>query len=362
MSDNKATVSKTAQTFPSPSGIQHAKIRKFAGDSALINLDLNRKDGNDHRTSKEERSVVGRRDAGHFVSTFLGGVGSGVLSSFVCAPLDLIRTRIQVWGDVGAGSKMTPLRAFREIIEKEGWRGMFCGLGATLVTVPFFWGVYFPLYEDTKHRISQQYSDLNPIVIHCSSAVISGAITDMIVNPLFVVRTRLQTQALHQFASHQELQQTGIWRTAVGLYQSHGPLVFWRGMAANMMGLSHVAVQFPTYEFLKKRARDRRNDGQPETASELMVASALSKMSASLLTYPHEVLRSRMMDSRAATAPTLTGTIRTIWKNEGFVGYYKGVPVTLIRAIPNTCVTFVTYELFTRWSKEQWETYKAERR
>lgn len=299
------------------------------------------------------------RTSGDFVSTFAAGIGSGFLSSIICAPLDLVRTRMQVWGEVGSSAtQTTPTQAIKEILQREGWRGMFRGLGATLVTVPLFWGVYFPLYDETKHKVRVAYPELHPAVVHCGSAVFTGAIADIICNPLFVIRTRVQTQALHQLAEHKQLRQSSMMQTAKELWIGYGPTVFWRGMSANLMGLSHVAVQFPTYEFLKKQARERRNDGEPETALELLMASGLAKISASLLTYPHEVLRSRMMDSRAAVAPTLMGTITHIWKEEGFGGYYRGLPVTLVRVIPNCCITFISYEILARWTKQQWNEWQ----
>ena len=300
-----------------------------------------------------------QRDGRHFLSTFVAGVGSGALSSVICAPLDLVRTRMQVWGDVMHSNVGGPVQAFQTILKNEGWKGCFRGLGATLVTVPLFWGVYFPLYDETKYYMSKHYPTMHPSLVHCGSAVYTGAIADLICNPLFVVRTRLQTQALHQLADHQGIVQTGMRQTAVQLFREHGPLVFWRGMTANLMGLSHVAVQFPAYEKLKKMARERRqdkyNDYSPESPTELLLASGLAKMCASVLTYPHEVLRSRMMDSRSQTPPTLRGTARHILQQEGFWGFYTGLPVTLLRVIPNCCITFLSYELLLRWAKEQWQ-------
>ena len=133
-----------------------------------------------------------------------------------------------------------------------------------------------------------------------------------------------------------------------------GVRVFWRGMTANIMGLSHVGVQFPAYEALKKFARERKPEGKKqETTLDLLLASGLAKMCASLLTYPHEVLRSRMIDDRrSSSAPTLRGTIVSIYRAEGFAGFYAGLPITLIRVVPNCCVTFVSYELFLRGAKE----------
>lgn len=168
------------------------------------------------------------------------------------------------------------------------------------------------------------------------SAVLAGAVSDIICNPMFVVRTRLQTEALHQLDNHSNTGSRGaiklsMIQTARGLYQDGGARIFWRGMSANLMGLSHVAVQFPVYEILKLKLAHTKK--QP-SAVDLLIASGLSKMTASLLTYPHEVIRSRMMDSRSASV-RFTTTCRRIYAKEGMIGFYAGLPISLIRVIPN---------------------------
>jgi solute carrier family 25 (mitochondrial folate transporter), member 32 len=334
-------------------------------DATMVETTTRRKTlnlGSRKLTIRNEPHHSMKRDRAHFTATFIAGVGSGALASIVCAPLDLMRTRMQVWGDIqkksGGNVSDGPKAAFTQIIEKEGWKGMFRGLGMTLITVPVFWGIYFPLYDQTKHYLGQQYPPevygFSPSWIHMSSAVFTGAVADLICNPLFVVRTRLQTQALHQLleeggASH--IHESGIVQTTKELYQRHGIPIFWRGMTANLIGLSHCAVQFPSYEFLKKTFRERHTDDSPETAFELLLASGMAKMCASLISYPHEVLRSRMMDSRAVTGPTLSGTAKHIYANEGIAGFYSGLPVALIRVIPNCCMTFLSYEMILRYCK-----------
>jgi Mitochondrial carrier protein len=211
-----------------------------------------------------------------------------------------------------------------------------------------------PLYDDLKRHWIHQNPETNPALIHMSSAVLAGAISDVICNPMFVVRTRLQTEALHHLMDksndkHNNHNKPGvvskskpalnnsIAQTIVSLYrEGGGPLIFWRGMTANLIGLSHVAVQFPVYEGLKKTLRGNKRH---ESAWDLLIASGLSKMTASLLTYPHEVVRSRMMDARVGMG--LIATCQKIYAKEGFWGFYAGLPVSLIRVIPNTCITFI---------------------
>jgi len=248
--------------------------------------------------------------------------------------------------------------------------------------------VYFPLYDETKDFLRNRqafiaFREYHPGVVHCLSAILTGAVADLICNPLFVVRTRLQTQALHDLTQKQpaQTQQTGhrisMIQMARQLKEQHGMSVFWRGMTANLIGLSHCAVQFPAYEFLKGYLREQRHDNalvgvelssfemaeqnqyknnninnHDNTVSELLIASGLSKMTASLLTYPHEVLRSRMMNSRSSIPLSLTGTAKQILRTEGFLGMYNGLGVTLVRVVPNCCITFLSYELILKHSKE----------
>lgn len=293
----------------------------------------------------------------NYVSSLIAGVGSGSLASVVCAPLDLVRTRMQVAGGLGQSvRKAKIIKSIYEIYLVDGVRGCFRGLGATLATVPAFWGIYFPLYEEFKSIIldwSSHYGDggnNHHAMVHLSSAVTAGAVADVICNPLFLVRTRMQTESLHYFQMpSSERKPHGLTSTVRSLYKEGGLPIFWRGLTASLLGLGHVGIQFPVYERLKAEARIRSPNGE-ESPLDLLIASGLSKMTASVITYPHEVIRSRMMDARGPAAGlNVYRTVQHIIQNEGYVGLYAGLRVSLFRVVPNCCVTFVSYELIARW-------------
>ena len=222
--------------------------------------------------------------------------------------------------------------------------------------------MYFSLYETAKRELHVVYVPDDeggmliptPPEVHIVSAIFAGAIADFVCNPLFVVRTRMQTEALHYFERPlEERKPHGIISTVKGLYREGGQsiFIFWRGLSASLLGLSHVAIQFPVYERLKIEAR-RYNAGGKESPVDFLVASALSKMTATTLTYPHEVLRSRMMDHREGVdihgKSGLISTFRRVVRNEGYGALYTGLKVTLIRVIPNACITFMSYEMILR--------------
>ena len=77
-------------------------------------------------------------------------------------------------------------------------------------------------------------------------------------------------------------------------------------------------------------------------------ASAVAKTVASLVTYPHEVVRTRFHTE--STPPkryrTIAGTVKLIIREEGgFRAFYAGFGTNLIRTIPASTITLVAYEV-----------------
>jgi len=296
------------------------------------------------------------------MASLFAGVGSGALSSIACAPLDLVRTRMQVMGDLNKSTKgdLSIVKSLKDIVHKDGIRGCFRGLGPTLLTVPTFWGLYFPLYEITKqdlHARQNAYEGTNTSVsgpmVHMTSAILAGGVADFFCNPMFVVRTRMQTEVLHYIdVPVEERRQHGVVQTVKGLYAEGGIKTFWKGFTASLLGLTHVGIQFPVYEHLKAEARHRSEENE-ESALDLLLASATSKMIATSMTYPHEVVRSRLMDYRGNDEERkgVVNTFKRIVRNEGYGALYTGIHVSLVRVLPNCCITFMTYEMILRWAK-----------
>lgn len=146
---------------------------------------------------------------------------------------------------------------------------------------------------------------------------------------------------------------------------------FYRGLVPALFGVSHGAFQFMAYEKLKSyRSRSRlasssRSGGGSNSISrnatrrdenklgnmELLLISGLSKIFAGCITYPYQVLRTRLQlqayDADAAASATYRGVwdaTRQIWTQEGISGFYKGLGPSLLRVLPGTWVVFLVYE------------------
>eukprot|EP00981_Chlorochromonas_danica_P009779 scaffold2817_cov177-Ochromonas_danica.AAC.7 len=328
-------------------------------------------------SSSSSSSSGGGKGRDRLWTNWLAGAGAGAISSILCCPLDVAKVRMQVQGSLGlhkyqGGVLSTVMKIYRE----EGIRGPFKGLGPALITAPLFWGSYWPLYGRLKPFLAEVYPHSSPHVIHLLSAISAGAVADIITNPFWVTRTRIQTQFLHTEeaagAGGGGRRSITTYQMMAKIYREEGILAFYRGLTASFLGLSHVAIQFPLYEHLKATARSYRDDGR-ESFFDLLFASISAKFVASTITYPHEVLRARMMDGRiilagasaggaggggssnllAATASAFRGhrllhTLQHIVRNEGVTSLWAGLKVNLVRIVPATIATFLSYEYLLR--------------
>lgn len=208
----------------------------------------------------------------------------------------------------------------------------------------------FPLYERTKRAVSSSsvLSDVPSWAQHCISAVATGAVADCLTNPFWVIRTRMQLGSLKEPLTHGKRDVLGVVGTAKKIFVHEGPLAFYKGLSATLLGLTHVAVQFPVYEWLKREARVRSSD-QQETLWDLVFASAASKFVGSSVTYPHEVVRTRLQAAEGRDSPGLVRTLRIIVGEAGITGLYAGFGLNLVRVVPACVLTFVIYENIVSW-------------
>ena len=230
----------------------------------------------------------------------------------------------------------------------------------------------------------------NKFIANVYASLTAGACSTMVTNPIWVIKTRLMAQSSSRSSNNSykpPWHYSNTFDAFRKMYKAEGIKSFYSGLTPALLGLTHVAVQFPLYEYFKEKFTGLR-PGQSETQEDrnshfygLSLAVFLSKIIASTATYPHEVVRTRLQTQQRSAPDTTAenisyrgqlrrpgdrgrppggassdgminsmryrGTIQTckmILLEEGWRGFYAGLGTNLIRAVPSAMTTILTFE------------------
>ncbi|KAJ8270192.1 hypothetical protein GJAV_G00111420 [Gymnothorax javanicus] len=299
------------------------------------------------------------------VHLFAGGCG-GTVGAILTCPLEVVKTRLQsssvtlyisevqlstVNGASVARVSPGPLHCLKLILEKEGPRSLFRGLGPNLVGVAPSRAIYFAAYSTAKEKLN---SILEPdsTQVHMVSAGMAGFTAITATNPIWLIKTRLQLDARNRGE-----RRMNAFECIRRVYQSDGIRGFYRGMSASYAGISETVIHFVIYESIKRKLLETKAaahmaamDEEEESVKDpsdfvgLMLAAATSKTCATTIAYPHEVIRTRLREE-GTKYRSFFQTLSMVIKEEGYRALYRGLTTHLVRQIPNTAIMMSTYEL-----------------
>lgn len=306
------------------------------------------------------------------IASFLAGGIAGSLSAIVTCPVEVVKTHLQAsrGGSEVAIAARGPFGIARAIAQAEGPKGFFRGLVPTLIGILPARATYFWAYTTTKSGLSEKFGGENS-AIHMVSAAAAGITSNTLTNPIWVMKSRVQLQA---GSSGNSRTYKGYGDAIRRIFREEGLNGFFKGLSASYWGVTEGAIQFVVYEKIKKkiiadnRARLNGSNGSAEylsnkdpttlTSMQYISAAAISKLIASVTTYPHEVVRLRMREQPqfVGAVPKYRGmvqSLRLIAREEGRRGLYAGMGTHLARVVPNAALMFYTFEVVVKWIEKR---------
>lgn len=371
--------------FVSPkSSAQRAAQSQAA--AALINLqDLSNHSATErsHGNPTESKSAP----VESWVHAVAGGAGSLTAATFTM-PLDVLKTRLQSdfyknhihASRLSAGISTTHLSPassallhFREtfqilfaIPKVEGWRALFKGLGPNLSANVPSRAIQFYVYGNGK-RILSKYATRGEQAawVHLTAAACAGVVTSTAVNPIHVVKTRIQLDknVAEKTGDAMKRQYKNSIDCIKQILQKEGIPGLYRGLTASYLGVTELVVQWGLYEQMKMYLRRREEkivlSGRPKSIWDQTIewtgnvgAAGTAKLFAAIITYPHEVLRTRLRQAPTANgAPKYTNIVqcfKLVLKEEGLASMYGGLTPHLLRTVPSSAIMFGMYEYIVR--------------
>ena len=324
----------------------------------------------------------------------VSGAIAGFAATIALHPLDVIKTRLQVQDTVVKGDikyKGT-VHALKTILKSEGARGAYAGLSPAMVGNTASWAMYFAFYDRAKKRYEMKEDDIaTTTTTHTKTlkaswetllaATEAGVGVSVLTNPIWVAKTRLALQerggggsdvstgGVVRNTKATKVRYKGLLDCLYSIARNEGVPGLYKGLTPSLLLVSHGAIQFTCYENLKNIARGGvsvapdDNDTAPSmeqrelTSTECAVYGMLSKILASFVTYPQQVVRARMQklqieERNQIKYKSVLQSFGTISRREGISGMYKGMVPNLARMLPSTGVTFFTYEFVNRMFRD----------
>jgi hypothetical protein len=187
------------------------------------------------------------------MGNFAAGIAAQLCGSLIWVPMDVIKERLQVEGQMKSSERHTgSFHACKAIMRQEGLRGLFRAYPIHQATWAPFNGFYFMIYEKCKEWcINAGYEDGHDnldLIAQLSCGATAGVIASAITNPCDVVKTRLQVAR----ANPEMFPYDNSWQAAKHLIKHEGPVALMDGAVARMCWLTlRLSICVSAYERIK---------------------------------------------------------------------------------------------------------------
>lgn len=202
-------------------------------------------------------------------SEILAGACAGGSQVIFTNPLEIVKIRLQVAGEIAGGSKV---RAW-SVVKDLGLFGLYKGAKACLLRDVPFSAIYFPAYAHVKAKFADENGYNHPLTLLAAGAI-AGIPAASLVTPADVIKTRLQVVARTGQTSY-----NGVFDATKKIYAEEGARAFWKGALARVFRSSpQFGVTLVTYEILQRLFYVDFGGSRP-TGSELNVSTPVEEVS-----------------------------------------------------------------------------------
>jgi len=182
-----------------------------------------------------------------FKAEMLAGGAAGFCQVIFTNPLEIVKIRLQVQGELAKRSDAVPRRSAMWIVRNLGIVGLYKGAPACLMRDGPFSAIYFPTYAHLKKDFFGESPQKRLGVLQLLTAgAIAGMPAAYLTTPFDVIKTRLQVEARKGEATY-----NGVADAARKIYRDEGFKAFWKGGPARIVRSSpQFGFTLAAYEVL----------------------------------------------------------------------------------------------------------------
>uniref|UniRef100_A0A671WQK7 Mitochondrial glutamate carrier 1 n=1 Tax=Sparus aurata TaxID=8175 RepID=A0A671WQK7_SPAAU len=211
----------------------------------------------------------------------MAGCGAGTCQVIVTTPMEMLKIQLQDAGRIALNETLavinvasaaaqrklmpetvpagtvetkspTAMQLTRELLREKGIAGLYKGLGATLLRDVPFSIIYFPLFANLNNLGKRGVDGPAPFYVSFISGCLAGSTAAVAVNPVDVIKTRLQS--LNRGSTEDTY--SGVTDCIRKILRNEGPSAFLKGaycralVIAPLFGIAQVVYFLGVGEFI----------------------------------------------------------------------------------------------------------------
>mmetsp|Transcript_3580 Transcript_3580/g.5266 ORF Transcript_3580/g.5266 Transcript_3580/m.5266 type:complete len:288 (+) Transcript_3580:118-981(+) len=278
---------------------------------------------------KEEKKT--KKRSVHFLA---GGI-SGLITSAAGQPFDVLRTKM-----IGVNThNESAFELVKQVIKKEGIRGMYRGIVPTMLRVFPGASIYYGSINALKGAMTtEEGKPPGPLMNFCIGSF-SRSIAATVTNPLFIVKSRFEYEAVHGSST---LRRSTVTGTIKHIYAENGLRGMMRGLSPTLArDVPYAGFFYLIYKWIQpKFENDQIRIDEKSTRYQMTVvfpAAAIASCTSTFITHPADVIRTRWHLNSS------------IDRKGGIKGYFRGVTPRLVKRTLASATSWVLYEKLSHY-------------
>ena len=290
------------------------------------------------------------KDPSRIARWYFGGMASICAATFT-HPLDLLKVLLQTpeaqAQHENAKAKAGIVRTTVRIVRSQGILALYNGLTASWLRQLTYSTTRFGIYESSKQLLAGESGNPAslPFMKKVLLAGLSGAAGGFVGTPADMINVRMQNDV--KLPPEQRRNYRNGLHGLISVYRHEGVRSLFNGATtatarAVLMTIGQLSM-YDQYKYLLLTHLDAIFQDNLVTH---FTSSLLAGATATTMTQPLDVMKTRMMNAAAGEYKSLGDCAASIFRSSGPMGFFKGYIPAFVRLAPHTILMFVFFEQF----------------
>lgn len=265
---------------------------------------------------------------------FFGGCVGGFTGTFFSHPFDTIRVRLQTHKPIITKNNYNNFSIKKYgFIAKDLYKGLTAPLFGIALEKTIVFGTYNKIYNSLKDN--DKYKN-NDIFNNFSAGIGAGVVCTIFVTPVEKIKINFQNNRVNNMKECFNILKNGNNNCLINVYKN-----LYNGWTSTLFReVPGYGIYFTTYHLQKKYLFNNSPN-----AIQTIFSGALCGAISWLFIYPADIVKTNKQDSTLSYKQI----IKNIYTKEKIFGFYKGMGLSLFRAVPLHSGVFLGYEMYLKF-------------